>query len=304
MPRPGLTTCGANPVEGAAGRGGLWPAGACRLARALVEVVFPRRCVACRHYWGGPPADAPAADAGTAGGHARQLSAVFHRAAGRFVCPDCLDSFEPAGSPLCSCCGLMFPSRSGEDHLCGECIQAPPAFRRARAAGIYSGALMALIHHVKYRAGLALIDPLALLLLEAFRRHWHPGDIDVVLPIPLHAGRLRRRGFNQAQLLTDAWAAFERGAGRCAPRFPKARRVFIRARATTPQTGLGKPERRRNIRGAFSVVDPRCVAGRRILLVDDVYTTGATADEAARALTRSGAADVDILTLARTMPRF
>ena len=198
----------------------------------------------------------------------------------------------------------MFVSREGEDHLCGDCLQQAPHFRQARAAGIYSGGLMALVHQLKYRGCLALIDPLALLLQEAFVRHWQPADIDLVLPVPLHAARLRRRGFNQVQLLTDAWACHQRTAKCCGPRFPKARRIIVRSRATPPQTGLGKAERRRSIRGAFAVVESRAVAGRRILLVDDVYTTGATANEAARTLKRSGADWVDILTVARTMPRY
>lgn len=197
----------------------------------------------------------------------------------------------------------MFVSREGEDHLCGGCLQDKPHFHRARAAGVYSGGLMALVHQLKYRGCLALVPPLSMLLRDTFGRHWEPHDIDLVLPIPLHAGRLRRRGFNQAQLLVDAWARAERQAGRGGPRFAKARRVFVRSRATSPQTGLGKAERRRNIKGAFRVVAARAVHGRRLLLVDDVYTTGATANEAARILIQGGAARVDILTVARTMPR-
>jgi ComF family protein len=197
----------------------------------------------------------------------------------------------------------MFTSREGDDHLCGDCMQRPPAFGRARAAGVYCGALMAMIHQLKYRACLALIDPLAMLLREAFHCHWNPAAIEVVLPVPLHVRRLRKRGFNQAQLIVDAWARADREEDRSGPCFPKGRRVIIRSRATPPQTGLGKPERRHNIGRAFTVTDEGAVAGCRILLVDDVYTTGATADEAARTLMRSGAASVDILTVARTMPR-
>ena len=124
----------------------------------------------------------------------------------------------------------------------------------------------------------------------------------MVLPIPLHGTRWRQRGFNQAQMVTDAWARCEALEGGSPRAFPKARRILVRSKPTPPQTGLGKPARRRNIRGAFSVVAPKTVKGSHILLVDDVYTTGATADEAARVLKRNGAARVDILTIARTMP--
>jgi ComF family protein len=124
----------------------------------------------------------------------------------------------------------------------------------------------------------------------------------MVLPIPLHLRRWRQRGFNQAQMLVDAWAKSGGGTDRNRPQFPKARRTFVRSKPTPPQTGLGKRARRQNIRGAFTVVDPGAVKGSHILLVDDVYTTGATANEAARVLKRNGAACVDILTVARTMP--
>jgi ComF family protein len=124
----------------------------------------------------------------------------------------------------------------------------------------------------------------------------------MVLPIPLHDRRLRQRGFNQAQMLVDAWAAVEDQENPNGLRFAKARQIIIRSKATPPQTGLGKVARRRNIRGAFTVVNRNAVKGQRILLVDDVYTTGATAAEAARVLRGSGADCVDVITVARTMP--
>jgi ComF family protein len=274
------------------------------VGRALTDAVFPRKCCACGAYWphGAQPFSSQLDhDTGLrAGDHG--LSNIFHRVALPLLCSDCLASFEPVRSPLCECCGLMFKSPVGEDHLCSDCLRQPSAFRRARAAGVYSGALMELVHQLKYRACFVLIDPLGRLLQEAFQRHWRPGEIDMVLPIPLHAGRWRQRGFNQAQMLVDAWgkAARRRTPDGC--RFPKARDIFVRSRPTAPQTGLGKPERRRNIRGAFKVVDRAAVKERRILLVDDVYTTGATAAEAARELKENGAETVDVLTIARTMP--
>lgn len=230
------------------------------------------------------------------------LAGVFKAVVRPFLCPDCITSFEAVTSPLCGRCGVMFQSRVGEDHLCSDCMQHPGKFRRARAVGVYSDALMALIHQLKYRAGLALVGPLGQLLQEAFHRHWQPEEVDMVLPIPLHNRRLRQRGFNQAQMLVDAWANGVRKGNRDWYRFPKARKIIVRSRPTAPQTGLGKPERRRNIRHAFTVVDREAVQGRHILLVDDVYTTGATAEEVAHELIRNGADTVDVLTVARTMP--
>ena len=273
------------------------------VGRALTDAIFPRKCRSCGAYWPHVPNASPRV------GHDADVWAVDHRlrdvfrgVALPFLCSDCLTSFEPVRSPLCERCGVMFNSPVGEDHLCSHCLRQPGSFRRARAAGVYSGALMGLIHQLKYRACLVLIDPLGRLLQEAFQLYWPPGEIDMVLPIPLHARRWRQRGFNQAQMLVDAWAKAARLNMRDGCRFPKARDIFVRSRPTAPQTGLDKPERRRNIRGAFKVVDRAAIQGRRILLVDDVYTTGATAAEAARELRGNGAEAVDVLTIARTMP--
>ncbi len=270
------------------------------VARVVTEAIFPRQCLACGDHWTmaadrGPDSRADTPEA--------VLADVFQQVAHPHLCPACIRAFEPMTAPLCTCCGVMFPSRIGENHRCGTCIRHPVAYRQARSAGVYTGGLMALIHHLKYRACLALRDPLARLLQAVFAQHWPEGEVDMVLPIPLHARRWRERGFNQAQMLVDAWAPSGGAFKRDRRPFPRARRILVRSQPTLPQTGLGKRDRRQNIRGAFAVIAPRAVKGAHILLVDDVYTTGATADEAARALMRSGAACVDVLTVARTMPR-
>ena len=267
--------------------------------KVVSEAIFPRKCRACGAHWA---IETEERSAKHEGARDSDLSDIFQKIAAPYLCPECIRSFEPLASPLCTRCGVMFDSRLGEDHLCGACIRRPAAYRRARSAGIYTGGLMALIHHLKYRACLALMHPLARLLQEAFAQHWPGGEVDMVLPIPLHARRWRERGFNQAQMLVETWAKLGGAANGNGPQFPRACRILVRSKATPPQTGLGKRARRQNIRGAFSVIDPKPVKGAHILLVDDVYTTGATADEAARVLQRNGAACVDILTVARTMP--
>lgn len=274
------------------------------VGRVFSEAVFPQKCRACGSYW-----SSASKSCVREGQHplaldqAEGLTDVFTVVATPFLCHDCLSSFEAIASPLCVRCGVMFQSRFGEDHLCSDCIRRPGKLRHARAAGVYSGGLMALVHQLKYRAALALIDPLGRLLREAFRCYWQPDEIDMVVPIPLHNRRLRQRGFNQAQMLVDAWANAIQEGKRDWQRFPKAREILVRSRPTAPQTGMGKPERRRNIRRAFTVVNRNLIKGCRILLVDDVYTTGATAEEAAHELNRNGADAVDVLTVARTMPR-
>jgi ComF family protein len=179
------------------------------------------------------------------------------------------------------------------DHLCGECLRQPGPIDKARAAAIHTGPLPAVIHSLKYRRRLQLARPLGRLLAAAFAHHWQPGEIDAVLPVPLHPRRMRQRGFNQTYLL------LRRGWKNGGALPPVARGLLQRWRATPPQTGLERAARLENTRGAFRVPLPQTVAGRSLLLVDDVRTTGATAAACAGALLAAGARRVDLLTLSR-----
>jgi ComF family protein len=157
---------------------------------------------------------------------------------------------------------------------------------------------MHVVHQLKYQGRLALAPAMGRMLGEAYRRYWSECPVDGVLPIPLHRRRLRRRGFNQADVLLRSWLKDAAAAGQPGP--ARGARILERIRATPPQTGLKRSERRRNIRGAFRVAAHGEIENRRLLLVDDVFTTGATVEEAARVLRAAGAASVDVLTLART----
>ncbi len=194
----------------------------------------------------------------------------------------------------------MFTSRRGEDHRCGDCLAHPGHYGMARAVGIYEGGLMALVHQLKYRGRLAMVPPMARMLDDSYRRYWQSASVDLVLPVPLHPRRMRRRGFNQADLLLRAWQESTAGEAEL-PKPERCGQVLVRTRATPPQTGLNRRERRRNIRGAFRVVARKRIREKRLLLVDDVFTTGATVEEAARVLVAAGARSVDVLTFARTL---
>jgi ComF family protein len=194
-----------------------------------------------------------------------------------------------ADAPICTRCGLIFKSRQGENHLCGECLASEKPYGMARAAGVYDQALMAIVHAYKYDGRVRLAGPLSELLTAVYARHWQPGTIDLVLPVPLHPARLRERGFNQAYLLVRSWGDVV------------ARDMLQRTRRTPPQTGLGRNGRLSNVKGAFAVKDPAAVENRHILLVDDVYTTGATVMACARILKQCHAAQVDVLTVGRAV---
>ena len=152
---------------------------------------------------------------------------------------------------------------------------------------------MEAIHLLKYTKKTSLTKPLSELAKKTFFKIWDVGSIDMMISVPLHMKRLRQRGFNQAHLLTMSWARQEG--------IPLDGVTLCRSRWTEPQTNLSRTERRKNIKGAFSLRHPEKIKGQRILLVDDVFTTGATVNECARVLTRAGAESVDVLTLARAV---
>lgn len=210
-----------------------------------------------------------------------------------FICPACRKRFIPVTSPVCKRCGAVFGTPEGEDHLCQPCIVTAKQFHSARSTGLYDQTLMALIHQFKYRGNIRLAHPLGMMLLGTYLQFFQPENIDLIVPVPLHARRFRQRGFNQAYLLVKDWK-------QCNPSMPSVEKdVLFRTRWTDPQTGLGRKDRVKNIQKAFSVNQSQKVRGKKILLVDDVYTTGATVNECARILRTAGAEQVNVLTLAR-----
>ena len=191
----------------------------------------------------------------------------------------------------CAACHTPFVSSHPLDArgLCSLCRQGLPGYEGAYSFGFYDGPLRRLIHLFKFERVESLASPLGAYLARALPRDL---SFDIVAPMPLHWFRRWRRGFNQSELL----------AGEVARRLglPLASgRALRRLRHSAPQSGLSSAARRRNVAGLFDVADRRSIEGRRVLLVDDVLTTGATAQAAARALKRAGAAQVIVLTLAR-----
>jgi ComF family protein len=273
--------------------------------RSLRDVIFPPRCGACGCFLactqkaaipfpgatGRSPVLPPADD--------DPETRRFDSRLVSFLCPSCRRGCFPLGAALCRQCGAGFESGQTDDRLCGDCLSAPKHFARARAAGVYDQTLRILIHNLKYRGRLQLAEPLGALLHDACKRWWRPGTIDLLVPVPLHAKRLRERGFNQSNVLIRGWQRFERRCDGAWTRVPVLGRTLVRCRSTQPQTGLGRGAREDNIHGAFKLTRPREVELKRVLLLDDVYTTGSTVNECARTLLRGGAASVGVLTLAR-----
>jgi ComF family protein len=233
----------------------------------VADLVFPRDCPACERP--------------LAPGHPGAL------------CLPCRATLEPAPDPRCDRCGIPTPP---PHVLCAACADRPPAYDTARALGLYLAEagtlnpLAAAVRALKYRG----CRPLGTTLGEALAAHYPFADDALVVPVPLHPARLRERGYNQAVLLARALARRRR--------LDADPRALARTRPTPVQAGLAAAARRANLHAAFVARPTARVARRAIVLVDDVLTTGATADACAAALRAAGAARVDVYTVGRTPP--
>lgn len=213
------------------------------------------------------------------------------------VCPDCIASIKSFSGTQCRVCGELVVSAHAQDEaanpLCGFCRRVEASYVRAVSRGPYDGTLRDLIHLLKYqrvqpaadRLGAELAKTMQPLIAEA-------GSDGLVIPVPLHRSKSDDRGFNQAEEIA-------RVAVKLLGTFRLEARVLFRTRPTTSQTGLTRHQRRANIRGAFEVHDTLKIACKNVIVVDDVMTTGTTAEECARVLRKAGAAKVWIATVAR-----
>jgi len=230
----------------------------------------------------------------------RVCSAPLTTASRLPVCVGCLAAMTPLAGAVCMVCGELLPDlpQYANESRCGLCRRVVLPFARATAYGSYEGSLRQLVHLLKYENVHPAADVLGRMLADAIRQlalGFGPDPV-LLLPVPLHRVKLRGRGFNQAEHVA-------RAAMRHLPdvRLELVSHDLLRQRETASQTGLTTHQRRENVRGAFLVSRPQAVAGREVLLVDDVYTTGATAAECARVLLKAGASRVFVATVARTL---
>ena len=233
----------------------------------LADIIFPSRCVVC----------------GIVLGNNERIR----------ICSECLSRISFVKAPVCSCCGLPFVNYEGTDHLCGKCISSKQYFSVARSVGEFEEPLLDVIHQFKYKGKIAVGETLGRLMAEFEYDSFSIEGYSLILPVPLHQRRLKERGFNQSVILAREIAM------RCPIRLDF--RTLKRTIHTKPQTGLGKKQRSMNVKGAFEVTDRGRIDGERVVLIDDVYTTGSTIRECARVLIKNGVEEVAVLTLARAV---
>lgn len=208
-----------------------------------------------------------------------------------FVCPDCRAGVKFIEPPLCARCGLPYQGAITGPFECANCRESELQFRSARSAVAFNDQVLEIIHRYKYNRALWFEPLLAQWLIAAAAPLLAQEQWDFIVPVPLHPAKQREREFNQAECLGRR---LSRVTG-----IPLNGRLVRRIRATKTQTRLSRPERLANVRNAFAPRRGVCLQGQRVVVVDDVMTTGATTSACARALRQAGAGEVIVWTVAR-----
>ena len=240
------------------------------LGQAALDFLFPAECAACERF-------------------------VGDDRVGLF-CKACWDGIQRLGAAGCQQCGRPFltfaTAQEFPEFLCGTCQTSPPFYDRAISAAFYGGVMKEAIHQFKFSQKTGLSRMLAAVMLQAMDGRFDPAFYQIILPVPLHRSRLKQRGYNQAELLARHIAT--------AHDLRLLPNNLIRIRRTTAQWQIAsRRDRRKNVSDAFQVRVPEQIRGQHLILVDDIFTTGATVNECARVLKEAGAASVFVVTLSR-----
>jgi ComF family protein len=235
------------------------------LINDVSDIIFPPQCLACAE--------------------------IINQPAKQVFCSTCQEKIVFITDNFCPICGVPFLVCPAGTHICGNCLVNKPYYTRARAVAGFETVIMDAIHKFKYGRNVSTGNSLGLFMANFSFPDFNFSEYSLLIPVPLHIKRLRDRGFNQSLLL-----AKEMGEKY---NLPVKFSLLKRSKFTLTQTGLNKAEREKNIKGAFVVAKKEKVTGKNIILIDDVYTTGATVNECARVLLKAGAQKVSVLTLSR-----
>jgi ComF family protein len=237
------------------------------LLSAIGDIIFPPQCLACAEIMD------------------PQARSVF--------CSSCLTKIRFISGSICPVCGIAFFDSPAENHICGNCLTATPHFTEARAVASFETVIMDTIHKFKYGRNIVIGDGLGSFMAGYPFPDFDFSEYSMIIPVPLHIKKLRERRFNQSLLLARALGKKHK--------IPVNFSLLKRHKFTLTQTGFNKDEREKNIKRAFTITDEEKIAGKNIILVDDVYTTGATVNECSKILKKGGAKDIAVLTLARVI---
>jgi ComF family protein len=238
-----------------------------QLLNDISGIIFPPQCLAC--------------------------SEIINSPATPVFCGPCREKIRFITGSLCPVCGIPFWNSPAQSHICGSCLESRPYYNQARAVANFETIIMEAIHKFKYGRSIFMGNALGSFMADFYFPDFDFAEFSLLIPVPLHVRRLRERGFNQSLLLADKLGKKHN--------LPVNFSLLKRHKFTLTQTGLNKTEREENIKGTFIVTDKKKISNENIILVDDVYTTGATINECAKTLLKAGAQKVAALTLARVI---
>ncbi|MGV8056474.1 MAG: ComF family protein [Smithellaceae bacterium] len=235
------------------------------LLNDVSDIIFPPQCLACTD--------------------------IINTPGKQVFCYVCQDKIRFISDSFCPICGIPFWESPAASHICGNCLENKPFYIKARAVAGFETVIMDAIHKFKYGRNISTGNSLGSFMADFSFPDFDFSEYSLLLPVPLHIKRLRDRGFNQSLLLAKKIGKKYK--------LPVNFSLLKRCKFTLTQTGLNKTEREKNIKGSFVVADKKKVHGKNIILIDDVYTTGATVNECAKILLKAGAQKVAVLTLSR-----
>ncbi|HAP67637.1 MAG TPA: hypothetical protein DCQ99_07645 [Nitrospinae bacterium] len=234
----------------------------------FLDIIFPQKCILCESSHDG--------DAET-------------------ICPNCMDKISFIKDPACARCGIPFevtyPIEESLNYLCGRCRSSPPLFDRALSVCQYDKTASDIISTYKYHNKPYIGKDLVSIILKVLYEKITELSPELIVHVPLHVKRLKERGYDQAYILAE-------GIGR-GLNIPVSYGNLVRTRYTAPQVSLSGSERMENVKGAFLVIDTSGIKDKSILLIDDVFTTGATIKECVKVIKKAGAGKVYVLTFAK-----
>jgi ComF family protein len=236
--------------------------------RKFLDIIFPRKCILCENS---------------------------HDGDRESICPNCMDKIPFINDPVCDRCGIPFEVtysiEESLNYLCGECRSSPPLFDRALSVCQYDETVRDIIAAYKYQNKPYIGKDLVSIINKFLGGRIAELFPELIIHVPLHVKRLKERGYDQAYILAD-------GIGR-ELNIRVSYKNLVRTSYTTPQVDLNGMERMKNVKGAFFVTDPAELKDRSILLIDDVFTTGATIKECVKVIKKAGAGKVYVLTFAK-----
>lgn len=207
------------------------------------------------------------------------------------LCPSCIKRINMIESPICPKCGLPYTKSCKEDHLCGRCLKDKMFFDKAWQVGYYNGVLRKTITSLKYNGKTGISSYLGKLMATKIVNEKNKIDYHFLIPVPLHMNKIKGRGYNQSYFLAKEVGKILK----LKVEFKNLSKIID----APSQTGLSIRERKKNVKETFYLKNSSRIQNKKILLIDDVYTSGATINECARVLKRGGAETVDVLTLGR-----